>query len=64
MIDTALALLTPHYCSSCSKIGTTLCDNCKYDIVTTGRRLNAAKALKAAGPSQVWVTAIAYQALD
>ena len=34
MIDTALALLAPHYCSGCGKIGTVLCDNCKYDIVT------------------------------
>ena len=34
MIDTALALIAPHYCSGCSKIGTTLCDNCKYDIVS------------------------------
>ena len=34
MIDTALALLAPHYCSDCRQIGTTLCDNSKYDIIS------------------------------
>jgi ComF family protein len=33
MIDTVLAFLAPHHCLSCSKVGSLLCNNCKYDIV-------------------------------
>jgi len=32
MIDSLLGLVAPHHCYGCSKIGTLLCDNCKYDI--------------------------------
>lgn len=34
MIDTVLSFLAPHHCYKCNKIGTPLCDNCKYDIVS------------------------------
>jgi ComF family protein len=34
MIDTVLSFLAPHHCYGCDKIGTPLCQNCKYDIVT------------------------------
>ena len=32
MIDTLLSKVAPHLCCGCGKIGTLLCDNCKYDI--------------------------------
>lgn len=32
MIDQLLAYIAPHHCSGCVKIGTLLCDSCKYDI--------------------------------
>lgn len=32
MIDDLLQILAPHYCCGCNKIGTLLCENCKYDI--------------------------------
>ena len=32
MIDLILSTLAPHLCCGCGKIGTVLCDNCKYDI--------------------------------
>jgi ComF family protein len=34
MIDKVLALLAPHHCCGCNKVGTLLCDNCKYDITS------------------------------
>ena len=34
MIDTLLSFVAPHHCSGCGEIGTLLCDNCKYDIVS------------------------------
>jgi len=34
MIDRLLAKLAPHHCYGCGKIGSLLCDNCKYDIVS------------------------------
>lgn len=33
MINKVLRIIAPHYCYGCAKIGTTLCENCKYDIV-------------------------------
>ena len=27
-------LIAPHYCCSCGQIGSSLCDNCKYDIIS------------------------------
>ena len=33
MRDTLLQIIAPHYCSGCAKIGTVLCENCKYDII-------------------------------
>jgi len=33
MIDDLLAILAPHPCYGCGKIGTLLCDNCKYNII-------------------------------
>jgi ComF family protein len=32
MIDTLLNYIAPHLCYGCGKIGTLLCDNCKYNI--------------------------------
>jgi ComF family protein len=32
MIDKLLSNLAPHLCYGCGKIGTLLCDNCKYNI--------------------------------
>ncbi len=34
MIDTALTIIAPHLCLGCGQIGTLLCDNCKYDIIS------------------------------
>ncbi len=34
MIDWALSFTAPHHCCGCGIIGTILCDNCKYDIVS------------------------------
>ena len=34
MIDYLLSYIAPHLCSGCGKIGTVLCDNCKYDITS------------------------------
>lgn len=33
MIDTLLSYIAPHLCCGCAKIGTLLCDDCKYDII-------------------------------
>lgn len=35
MIDNMLAVVAPHLCSGCGKVGTTFCDRCKYDIKET-----------------------------
>lgn len=32
MIDRLLSKVAPHLCCGCGKIGSLLCDNCKYDI--------------------------------
>jgi ComF family protein len=32
MINSLLAYVAPHYCCGCGKIGSALCDNCKYNI--------------------------------
>ena len=32
MIDAFLSMVAPHLCSGCGKIGSTFCDNCKYNI--------------------------------
>jgi ComF family protein len=34
MIDNLLSLLAPHYCYGCGKMGSSLCINCKYDIIS------------------------------
>ena len=33
MVDKVLEIIAPHLCSGCSKIGSPLCDHCKYDII-------------------------------
>lgn len=33
MIDRLLSHIAPHYCYQCGKIGSILCDYCKYDII-------------------------------
>lgn len=32
MLDGLLSIIAPHYCCWCGKIGSLLCENCKYDI--------------------------------
>lgn len=34
MIDTLLSLIAPHHCYGCSKTGSLLCENCKYNIIS------------------------------
>lgn len=34
MIDRLLSFTAPHHCYGCDKIGTSICDHCKNDIVT------------------------------
>lgn len=34
MIDTLLSRLAPHHCCGCGKIGTILCQDCEYNIVS------------------------------
>lgn len=34
ILQRGLELLAPHLCSGCQLIGTPLCDNCKYDIIS------------------------------
>lgn len=34
MIDTLLGFIAPHYCISCAKIGTNLCDHCNENIIS------------------------------
>lgn len=34
MIDRLLSYIAPHLCCGCSKIGTLLCDSCKYNIIS------------------------------
>jgi ComF family protein len=33
MINKLMQIVAPHYCYGCAKVGTTLCLECKYDIV-------------------------------
>jgi len=33
MIDKMLSVVAPHLCSRCGKVGSLLCDSCKYDIM-------------------------------
>ncbi|MFZ3009989.1 MAG: phosphoribosyltransferase family protein [Candidatus Microsaccharimonas sp.] len=34
MVDRLLGIVAPHLCSGCGKIGSLLCDNCKYNITS------------------------------
>ena len=34
MIDRLLSFIAPHPCSGCGKLGSPLCSNCKYDIIS------------------------------
>lgn len=34
IVERGLQVLAPHYCFSCGKVGSILCDYCKYDIVS------------------------------
>ena len=34
MVDKVLSIIAPHLCSGCGIIGSTFCDNCKYDIIS------------------------------
>lgn len=33
MLDDLIAIVAPHHCFGCQKIGSLLCGNCKYDII-------------------------------
>lgn len=33
MLDILMSFIAPHYCSGCGLVGSSLCDNCKYDII-------------------------------
>ena len=33
MIERVLQIVAPHPCSGCGKVGTILCEDCKYDII-------------------------------
>lgn len=37
MLDRLISLLAPHHCYQCGQVGSVLCDNCKYDIVSEKR---------------------------
>jgi len=34
IVDIVLGVVAPHLCSGCGQIGSTFCDNCKYNIIT------------------------------
>lgn len=34
MVDRLLGIVAPHLCSGCGQVGTLLCDNCKYNIIS------------------------------
>lgn len=34
MLDNIIALMAPHYCCGCDKVGSLLCDDCKYNIIS------------------------------
>jgi len=34
MIDNLLSFIAPHHCCGCDKVGSMLCSNCKYHIIT------------------------------
>ena len=34
MIDQLLKIIAPHHCYNCQKVNSTLCENCKYDIIS------------------------------
>lgn len=53
MIDDLLAILAPHHCCGCDKIGTSLCDNCKYDITSEVYSLCVACGKRVAGLSGI-----------
>jgi ComF family protein len=33
ILDSLLSVVAPHLCSGCGQIGSTFCDNCKYNII-------------------------------
>jgi ComF family protein len=33
ILDRLLSVVAPHLCSGCGRIGSSFCDNCKYDII-------------------------------
>jgi len=37
MVDKMLSLIAPHHCCGCDKIGSLLCDNCKYNITSESK---------------------------
>ena len=53
MIDDILQIIAPHHCYGCGKIGTLLCDNCKYDITSEPFSLCFACSSQLAGTSGI-----------
>lgn len=51
MLDTLLSFIAPHHCCGCSELGTLLCDNCKYDIISEPFNACVACGEKVAGLS-------------
>ena len=37
MINNMLSFIAPHHCCGCDKIGTLLCANCKYNIISESK---------------------------
>lgn len=53
MLDGLLQHIAPHYCCSCDKAGTLLCDNCKYDIISEPFWACVACGINAAGKNGI-----------
>lgn len=37
MLDEILSIVAPHYCCGCDRVGSLLCDNCKYNIINEAK---------------------------
>lgn len=50
MIDTLLSLAAPHHCCGCNKVGSLLCPNCKYNIISESKNVCLACGRPSFGP--------------
>ena len=75
MIEKLASYLAPHYCYSCTKIGSVLCDNCKFYILDDIQELCidcqkpslngiCAKCIKRADYKRVWLIGKRQDALE